>query len=495
MSAADIVAALEAAEEYTPLDLQLAAKDYNDVGNAERLVARAGASLKFVRESSWYAFDGARWCKATGDKRAELLAQETVKGIRAEFWALRDQGRREGEAEDEFKKRVATHFGWAIRSGFTPRIRGMIEQARSLLEIPAAALDVDSFKFNVGNGTLLLRPEERGGIELRAHDREDLITRVAPVAFDPQAACPMFHAFLARILPIAADRVFLQTWLGYSLTGDASEQRMVVLCGSGANGKSTLMEVVSAVLGDYSTGLPFTSLALDDRRQGAAASPDLARLPGVRMVRASEMKQNTRLDETMIKALTGGEPITVRHLNCPFFEFTPVFKLTLSTNHKPIIRGADTGIWRRLVLVPFTVEIPEAERDKTLALKLRGEAPGILNWLLDGLRLWFDHGLRVPDSLLVATGNYRADSDPLSGFLDVVVLRDPHSTVSAKELRAAYVAWCKANALDPVGETMFGRMMGERGYTKHRSGTVKYLGIAIAPDFQQGQAEADEGQF
>jgi putative DNA primase/helicase len=221
---------------------------------------------------------------------------------------------------------------------------------------------------------------------LRKHRREDLITKLAPVDYVPQAQCPEWEKFLDRIM--AGNRAliaFLQRAVGYALTGDTREQVLFVLYGTGANGKTTFLETVRAMLGDYAMHTNFSAFLQSEH---STARNDLARLAGARFVSASEVQGGRRLSEDVIKQITGGDTVTARYLYHEFFEYRPQCKLFLAVNHRPVIRGTEHAIWRRVHLIPFTVTIPNEEQDKTLGEKLRAELPGILNWATQGCRDW-----------------------------------------------------------------------------------------------------------
>jgi putative DNA primase/helicase len=241
-------------------------------------------------------------------------------------------------------------------------------------------LDADKMRINVNNGTLVVRRQDDGDyVSFQPYDPADLITKLAPVDFDPDATCEVFDTFLAKVQPRHEMREFIQQWLGLSLTGDVSEQKLAFFYGKGGNGKSVLIDAVSYVAGDYGETVPIeTFLDQGKARSAGQATPDLAILPGVRMLRTSEPEKGSKLAEAMIKLVTGGEPIQARHLNRDFFKFYPQFKLTMSGNYRPQISGTDEGIWRRVRLVPFSVIVPKEERDIRLPDKLRGEASGIL---------------------------------------------------------------------------------------------------------------------
>jgi len=221
-------------------------------------------------------------------------------------------------------------------------------------------------------------------------------------------------------------------------------------------------------------------LVRDDRKRGADATPDLARLPGARLVRASEPERGARFAEASVKAITGGEEITARNLREGFFDFVPQFKLMLSGNHKPVIRGQDRGIWSRFLLVPWEVSIPEAEWDKTLPKKLWAERVGILNWMLDGTRMWLEDGLGIPDSVRGATDQYRTDSDQLGRFIAMCVENLPGSTVPAADMYDAFRRWCLANGENIWTQTSFGRALGDRNFKKETTGGyVHYLDVNL----------------
>lgn len=483
--AAAVAAAIAAAPEWVPLDLQCARLPRNDFGTGQRLIARSGADLMHVPEVGWHAWMGTHWEREDGERQAHLAAHRAAAAIRAEGAALEAEGPWDGEAPKDFLERISGHRKFGIGVGNSSRLRAMLAEAAPYLTEPVGALDADPFLFACENGTLELRAADAGGVRLRPARRQDRITRLAPVAYDPEAEAPRFRAFLDRILPDRPVQLFLQRYLGYALTGDIGEQCLILCYGTGSNGKSTLLDVIARLLGGYTTGLPMASLMHDDRRRGAEATPDLARLPGMRLVRAAEANQGSRFDEALLKQLTGGEPMAVRHLNAGFFEFYPVFKLVLTFNNRPTIRGQDEGIWRRLRLVPFSVTIPDGEKDSRLVEKLLGEGPGILNWLLDGFRLWRETGLAAPEAVLEATADYRAESDPVGQFLSMATAPAPGRHTSAKRLYDAFAAWCKENAVTPLTQTGFGRRLGDKGLKKVKTGGLShYEGVELLGGFE-----------
>jgi putative DNA primase/helicase len=467
----------------TDINLCLADHPRNDSGNAARLIARHGSELRFVRDAGWFYWTGTHWQQRGADHKARLFAADTAAMIIVEAQAMQAEGPRvdaSGEEEKlgDWRKRTVDLFKWSITSGNRPKIDAMLVVAEPHLAIEPGDLDADPMVLNLRNGTLRL---EGACQNLRPHDRSDLLAKIVNVDFDPDAPCPRFMKFLHRVQPNSDVRLFLQEFAGYSLTGDTSEQKLVFNYGTGANGKSTFVNVVARILGPYAVSLPFACFTHDDRRRGSDATPDLARLPGARLVRASEPEKGSRLAETSIKAITGGEEITARHLNRGFFDFDPQFKMMISGNHKPSIRGQDEGIWRRMLLVPWEIAIPPDERDRELDAILWEERAGILNWLLDGCRLWLDRGLTVPDAVRAATDQYRSDSDPIGRFLDECVSDAPGETVPASVMYSAYQTWCAANAERAWTQNGFGRSLRDRGLSKRKScGVLLYCDISIA---------------
>lgn len=509
MSASDVNAILAAAESFDGAaadDRALADLPRNDRGNALRLIARRGADLIWVEETGWFVWDGRVWRRDPEAAAAALLAYETAVGIEAEARALEAEAREElaelaamldrprrrddPDAVTVWRARLTAHFGWAVTSGNQARAVAMLEAARPDLTRQARELDADPDLFCVANGTIELR---RQGLWFRAHDRADLVSRMAAVDYDPAARAPKFGEFLGRVLPETEVAEFMQTLAGYILTGETGEQVMAILTGKGANGKSTLLNCMGGAMGDYAMAAAVESFLYQDRGGGGdKASPDMARLPGARMVSVSEPEIGARLSESRVKAVTGGEPIIARRLHKDFFEFDPAFKLLLSCNSKPTIRGSDDGIWRRIVIVPFGVQIPEGERVKDMhKALLKAEGPGILNWMLEGWRRWRGDGLAAPKGVTDAGEEYRRDSDPIGEFARWAVVEGPGS-VGATRLYALYSAWVRRDGIDPVSQTLFGRKLGDMGFHKERAGTIYYDRVGLSAAAEKFEADVEK---
>jgi putative DNA primase/helicase len=445
-----------------------------DLGNAERFAKLHKDAARHVPAWGWLVWDGRRW--APDETNAVTrLAIETVRAIYREAAECADANKR---------KQIADH---AKRSESRQRIEAMLKLAEALLADPPSAFDRDPYLLNVLNGTIDLK-----AMQLREHRREDNITKLAPVEFDPAARCPLWEAFLERIFDGNHALIsFLQRAVGYALTGDTREQCLFILWGTGANGKSTFVTTIQAILGDYALQTPTETLLA---KRTEYIPNDIARLKGARFVSAIESAEGRKLNEPLIKQMTGGDKISARFLHREWFDFYPEFKIFLATNHKPVIRGTDHAIWRRIRLIPFTVTIPEPEQDKELSRKLLAEASGILNWALEGCLAWQHGGLGVPDEVKEATEEYRSEMDVLAAFLADCCIVDPNARVLNKELYTAYESWCRENGEEPLGQRSLGRSLGERGFTPiriGRKGERGWVGLRLRDPDEAADMSAD----
>lgn len=520
----------------------------NDFGNGQRVALHFGRDIMFVPRVGWFVWDGTRWGKdpdmlevrARAQALAPLILRETevltmssreqkivareveVRDRLSEMEMMREADRPDGFAAERAALkaelrgiegalkghrtkvgRIVTH---AKNAGNNGPLKHMLEEAQTLLaralaDLDAAALDVNCetalLRFSVDRGANGEGPK-LAEIEALAHDRDQLQTKQIPVAYDPAAVCRKFDAFLAEMQPDPEVRMFLQRWFGLSMTG-LPVQRMVFFHGNGANGKSVLVDLMAKIMGDYSATVRIESLTGTTRRGGGDATPDLVPLIGARFARTSEPDQGTRLQEGLIKELTGGETIMVRALHSDFVEIRPIFKLTMSGNHKPEIRGTDDGIWRRVIMVPWEETIPEERRNPRLVEDLMAEAPGILNWLIEGLLSYLEGGLAPPASITSATADYRKESDPLGQFLAECTICDGTETdaVTTKRMKDGFDHWLTEQGL-PVwkGRTFTLSLAKRPGTWKHpesgwgfakgpSSKQAHYVGIRFTEEFRE----------
>ena len=301
----------------------------------------------------------------------------------------------------------------------------------------------------------------------------------------PGRPIPSRPPFLERIQPDPKMQAFLQRWFGYSLLGLTNEQALAFFYGMGANGKSALTDLMARIMGSYAATAKIESLTGQNRRSGGDATPDLINIVAARMVRASEPEKGVQWQEGLIKQLTGGEPILVRALNENFFEATPIFKLTIGGNHAPDIRGMDDGIWRRLMIVPFNVQIPKPERDPLIVQRMVAEAPGILNWLIEGARAYLEAGLSPPIEVSKATDDLRREADPYGKFLEscCVITGDPSDSIRSRELLHCFIFWQMRR-----GETPFKDRTISVAFTEHAERWV-------SPSSGKQMAKRETGRF
>ena len=429
------------------------APDFNctDLGNAERLVHYFGDRIRYCHAwKTWYIWDGTRWAADEAEGIKEL-AKKTVRRIY-------DEARHH---EDDNKRQVLARH--AVNSESSSRIRAMITLAQSdnKVSIRPAEFDKDIFLLNCANGVLDLRTGQLG-----PHRKEDYLTKMVQVEFNEKAAYPQWLAFLDKIMNGNADLIgFLQRATGYSLTGDNSEQCLFILFGSGANGKSTFLRTVGFLTGDYGQQTATETLLV---KQKGAIPNDIARLKGARFITASEAEAEQRLAESLIKQMTGNDIISARFLHQEWFDFEPTYKIFLGTNHKPVIKGTDYAIWRRIRLIPFEVTIPEQERDRMLLNKLKKELPGILAWAVKGCLDWQKHGLGLPPEVEKATAEYRNEMDIVCDFLTECCEKGHAYKVLTKDLYKAYKDWCEINGDSLLSKKAFGIALSDKGFTPNR---------------------------
>ena len=444
-------------------------RKYNptDLGNAERLIASHGQDLHYVYPwSRWLVWTGSRW-ESDESGEAERRLKDTLRQLFVDASEINS---------DDERKALVRHVLASEKAG---SIRGALELARSEPGVPIKPdqLDANPMILNVLNGKIDLTTGAWNVRQLRPHDRGDLISKLAPVTFDLAATAPRWLAFLETILPDPEVRAFVQRFAGYCLTGSTVEQVLAIFWGRGANGKSTFIEALRFVLGDYGQQAPAETFT---ERRGDSIPNDVARIRGARLVAATELAENRRLNEALVKRMTGGDTMVARFMRAEFFEFEMLAKVIIATNHKPEIRGTDEAIWRRIRLVPFTVTIPEAERDHQLAETLRAEAAGILNWCVTGCLAWQEHGLGAPEAVMTATSDYRADQDVLGQFLDDCCTIDGNAVTKAGELLNAYGYWRMENGGDELTAKEFGLRLADRGFVSGRTNTGRtWKGVAI----------------
>ena len=440
-----------------------------DTGNAERLVDRYRDDIRYCPErKQWYIWNGHYWSPdIIGD--IHNRAKDVVRSMYSDVQLYEDPTRRQA---------LVAH---ALKSESGHKRYEMVRLAQTEKGIPVlvGTLDQNPWLINCDNGTLDLRTQT-----LNTPRRQDLITKSLKVPYDPSAQCPLWLKTLDKIFDGKQPLIkFLQRAVGYTLTGNIEEQALFVLWGSGANGKSTILSAIQSILGPYATtAAPNLLISANADRHPT----ELADLRGARLVTSVETSDGNHLAEALVKQVTGGEKIKARFMREDFFEFTPTFKFFIATNHKPLIKGADYAIWRRIRLIPFTVTIPPEERDKTLLQKLLStEAAGILRWAVDGCAEWLRIGLDPPEEVVEATKEYKTDMDIIGAWLDdCCILLDGIRTKSSV-LYQSYAAWASNNGERTESQRRFGSRLLERGFTRERGTANQYYWYGIGLTAQE----------
>lgn len=465
-----------------------------DMGNAERLIHRHGVDLRFcIQMDKWLIWNGSYWGK---DEHFEInrRAVETLRAFYAEASAALKKVEEEIEGTDlsqlskieqerlkdrlnAAKKRVQ----WARQSEFKSRIEAMVKLAQGIQGVPVSVsdLDTDKYLFNMKNGTFELKAGK-----FREARREDLITKVAGIEYDPSAKCPRWEQFITEIMNNDEERIaYFQKFAGYSASGDTSEESFQIGYGNGANGKSKLIEIMLHIWGDYAMQAS-SALFMMKKKEAGSANPELVSVRGKRLVFVSETGEGKSLDEEFVKSATGNDWITTRDLYEKTISFKPEAKFFLATNHKPLIRGTDNGIWRRITLIPFEVTFEKDKQDKKLAEKLQAEASGIFNWIAKGFQMWMEQGLAPSELMSAATADYRKSMDSIGNFLDDCCVIHEEARAGLKDLYQAYKDWCLENGEHVSNKRMFENRLAERGIVKGKTnGTRYWKGIGLVTNY------------
>lgn len=476
------------------------AERMTDLGNARILVRLAGGDMRWCGSmpgEGWMLWDGSKWRPDTTN-RAYRICDEVAEEWRRRAPMENNDLTLSKEEEKQQKQRKAM-YAHAAKCESAAGYRNMLAmlRTRDRIAVDSSAWDADPLLITTPDRTYNLRAVN--GYKPRRSDHITRSTSVGAVLED----CPIWRRFVLQIMggvvaplrkvdangrgaktvapttaevnaayadPQNADAValakFLQRCAGYALTGDTSEQCMFIAFGTGGNGKGVFLNTLKAILGTYAQGAQVETFV--DRKAGGIPN-DLAALAGARFVLCSEPEEGAPLAEGLVKTVTGQDTITARFLNREFFDFIPQFKLWMMTNHKPIIKGTDPGIWRRLRLIPFTVSIPKEEQDRDLPETLKGEHMAILRWMLDGLKDWRKVGLSPPPAVLAASEEYRREMDMLEDF---IADRCERSTVAAAPngpLYASYREWCLDNGSRPRTHKWLTRELQRKGFTQKGS--------------------------
>lgn len=442
---------------------------YTDTGNAYRFrdAYQPIVRFNFARES-WMLWDGRRW-KMDEVCQVKRLADDLLFSL---------YNRAKGDKDEDLEKHVR-------RSLSSKGKENMLKEARHLEGIPIYPAQLDRYPalINLGNGVLNLKNGK-----LHPHHPDLYLSKLAGTEYQADAGCPHWVSFLQDITMGDHEMIaYLQYLCGYCLTGSTREQCIFFLFGNGSNGKSTFMGILTKILGDYAANAQPETLMMRDKTGGAQARSDIARLEGSRMVSTFEPNSGVRLDEGMVKQMTGGDKITARYLYKVDFEFIPEFKILMATNYKPEIRGTDDGIWRRVRLIPFEASIPEEKKDLDLPEKLEKEMPGILNWMVEGARKWYRDGHFPPCSRVdEASQEYRQEMDHMAQFLAACTQPQEGAGIQSKALYAVYTAWTKEEGIRyPKSASRFGAELKKKLASHRGAKGVYYDNLTLTPAGKQ----------
>jgi putative DNA primase/helicase len=461
----EVTTTVEAGQSVAPVAKARKGFSPGEVGHSQRFASFWGESTRFdANRGIWMIWRGTHWAH---DENNEVIFRMT----RVAANILENEGRQLRKNIDQVGEMYAAMARKLREEGENLHNYQPIMHSLSLAKVIPSLVtntrdyDADPMLFNCKNGTIDLRD----GV-MRPHHSADLLTKVSPVPMAPVGTdCPRWKQFLLEIMVGDTEMVdYLQRVVGYILTGKMTEQCFFLFYGCGANGKSVFIDLVEYLLGEYSQSVDFTTFM--DLNRGGAPRNDLAALVGKRLVVAPEGKEGTSLDEGVIKQFTGGDTISVRFLHQEFFQFKPVGKVLLATNHKPAIRGTDEGVWRRMRLIPFLAEFKDERRDPFLTEKLRAEAPAILRWAMEGTQLWLKQGLGMPKAVKEATMEYRSSMDVMQTFLDECCTLQAEAKIGSQPLYDEYLRWCQTVGIRiPMKQATFNMRLKDRGFLQKKT--------------------------
>ena len=444
---------------------------YDDTGNAQRFTDMFGDVVRysFIRKN-WYYYNGKVWQLDQEGKVRRLVDKILMKMKKEPVFQSDDV-----DPEDA-KKNLQKHIKYSRGSNGKTN---MLKESQHLLPVSPETFDKDKHLLNVQNGYIDLKTGN-----LYDHDKDKFFTKISNVEYTDKIDYPLWLDFLNQIFDGDQDLInYMQRAVGYSLSGSVEEQMMFILYGNGRNGKSVFLDIITEMLGNYTINIQPQTLMV--KPQSGNANSDIARLQGARLVTSTEPNDGMRFDEGLVKQLTGGDKVTARFLYGDEFDFFPEFKLWMATNHKPIIRGTDDGIWRRLAIIPFTVQIPEHKVDKNLKYKLRRELTAILNWAVEGYREWQRIGLAEPEVIKQQRGDYRKEMDPVEQFIEECCIRKDGERARGSLLYQAYKEWATDNHQYMMNHIKFGKEMSNK-FQKITSNGVHYIGVKLKhPDNNQ----------
>lgn len=444
-------------------------RSWDDQGRGLRMRDQFATVLKFnAVDKKWFFFNGSYWQEDIGNQRVELAAERVANSIKKEkpelgFSTKTDDDKAMNEWY-RFQKDSRSHMAKMH----------MIDEFKKYVIVKHGEFDKEDMLLNTESGYVDLSSGE-----LHDHDIDKKFSHQTVAEYSDNVDAPLWEKFLNQIFNNDEELIhYVQKAIGYSFTGSVDEQCLFILNGRGRNGKSVFSNVVSDVAGNYAKQMNVQTIVAKKNQSGSANS-DVARLEGARIVTSSELNEGDRFDESLVKQLTGGDKILARFLYGSEFEYKPKFKIWMATNHLPIIRGTDDGIWRRIKIIPFNIQIPKEKVDKKLEYKLKAEYTGILNWIVQGTIMWQQEGLEDPEAVTKVIEAYRAEMDPLDAFLEECCTTGQNYSIKAREMYDAYHEWAKESEEYKMSMTKFGREMGKKLIKIHKRDGTYYVGLKL----------------
>jgi putative DNA primase/helicase len=439
--------------------------ELNDSGNAQRMIDRYAGYIMYNYENKmWRIWNGKFWQNDV-TRQVKNYAEVIINEMKVQAF----------QSEDEYDRKQRMKN---VQKAYSSNGKeAMLKEAQHLEGVPCVNNDFDNqdFMLNVDNGVVDLISGK-----LLDHDKKYMMSKMSSVAYDDSSKPTQWLKFLDQVFLGDQELIkFIQKAVGYTLTGSIREQALFILYGDGSNGKTVFLDIISRLLGEYAVNTQVETIL--ERKNGSNYTSDLARLKGARFVTTGENNEGSKLNEGLVKQLTGGEQITARFLYGVEFEFYPNFKLWLATNHKPIIRGTDTGIWRRIMAIPFRLKVAEKDRDKNLVFKLEQELPQILAWAVEGCLLWQKEQLEPPTAIRESTQEYKNEMDIISTFIEDCCSVEDWET-NANDLYSEYEQWAKSSNEFVMSKTKFGRELAKKFEKERKSYGVVYKGVRLLKD-------------
>ena len=444
-------------------------RSWDDQGRGLRMRDQFATVLKFnAVDKKWFFFNGSYWQEDIGNQRVELAAERVANSIKKEKPELSFSTKTdEDKAMNEwyrFQKDSRSHMAKMH----------MIDEFKKYVIVKHGEFDKEDMLLNTESGYVDLSSGE-----LHDHDIDKKFSHQTVAEYSDNVDAPLWEKFLNQIFNNDEELIhYVQKAIGYSFTGSVDEQCLFILNGRGRNGKSVFSNVVSDVAVNYAKQMNVQTIVAKKNQSGSANS-DIARLEGARIVTSSELNEGDRFDESLVKQLTGGDKILARFLYGSEFEYKPKFKIWMATNHLPIIRGTDDGIWRRIKIIPFNIQIPKEKVDKKLEYKLKAEYTGILNWIVQGAIMWQQEGLEDPEAVTKVIETYRAEMDPLDAFLEECCTTGQNYSIKAREMYDAYHEWAKESEEYKMSLNKFGREMSKKLLRVKRRDGWYYVGLKL----------------